>query len=84
MTPERWQPVKELFDAALEREPEVRGCFLSEATRDDPSLASEVLGLLGSDQQAGALLSAPPLPPSLGETLAAAGPSLGRNSASQP
>ena len=51
MTPERWQRVKELFDAALEREPEVRARFLSEATPDDPSLAS--------DQQAGAFLSAP-------------------------
>ena len=76
MTPERWQRVKRLFDAALEREGEARARFLSEAMEDDPSLASEVLGLLASNQQAGAFLSTPPLPPSLGESVAAAGPSL--------
>jgi len=63
-------------DAALEREGEARARFLSEATEDDPSLAAEVLSLLASDQQAGAFLSTPPLPPSLGESVAAAGPSL--------
>ena len=65
MTPERWQRVKRLFDAALEQDPEARARFLSEATRDDPGLASEVLGLLASDQQAGAFLSAAPLPGSV-------------------
>ncbi len=69
MTPERWQRVKELFDKALEREGEARARFLSDATPDDPSLASEVLGLLASDQAAGAFLSAPPPSPSSGESL---------------
>ncbi|HLA78568.1 MAG TPA: serine/threonine-protein kinase [Vicinamibacteria bacterium] len=76
MTPERWQRIKELFDAALEREGEARARFLSQATQDDPSLASEVLGLLASDQEAGAFLSAPPLSPSLGESLGEPVPNL--------
>ena len=51
MTPERWQRMKELFDAALEQEPDARARFLSQATHDR-SLASEVLDLLAPDQEA--------------------------------
>jgi serine/threonine protein kinase len=62
MTPERWQRVKELFDAALERERATRVSFLAQAAADDPSLADEVLGLLDSDEKASAFLSTSPRP----------------------
>ena len=45
MTPERWQEVKRLFDAALERPPAERREFLDEACRDDPGLDTEVTAL---------------------------------------
>jgi TolB-like protein/Tfp pilus assembly protein PilF len=59
MTPERWQRVKELFQAALEQDHGARADFLSHAAPDDPALAEEVLGLLASEEQAGTFLSAP-------------------------
>src|SRR5258706_15730637 len=66
MTPERWHRVKELFDAALAQEPAARAGFLAQAAPGDLPLAEEVLGLLVSDERAGAFLSTPPNPASLG------------------
>jgi serine/threonine-protein kinase len=60
VTPERWQRVKQLFEAALEQEPISREKFLAGAAADDPTLAEEVKRLLASDEKAGAFLSAPP------------------------
>jgi len=60
VTPERWQRMKQLFEAALEQEPTSREKFLARAAADDPTLADEVMRLLASDREAGAFLSAPP------------------------
>jgi eukaryotic-like serine/threonine-protein kinase len=76
MTPERWRRVADLFTAALDRDPAARAALLSQATRDDPSLAAEVEALLASEQKAGDFLSTPALSPTLGAVLAAPGPSL--------
>ena len=46
--PERWLRVKELFEAALEREAEERSAFLDEACAGDESLRVEVEGLIVS------------------------------------
>jgi tetratricopeptide (TPR) repeat protein/predicted Ser/Thr protein kinase len=46
MTPERWQQIKRLCELALEREPEDRAGFLTEACQDDPRLRAEVENLL--------------------------------------
>src|ERR1700722_15032851 len=44
MTPERWQQIEVLYHAALEREPESRGAFLTGACHDDELRAAvEVL-----------------------------------------
>ncbi len=44
MTPERWQQIEALYHAALEREPESRGAFLTGACHDDELRAAvEVL-----------------------------------------
>ena len=59
MKPERWQQVDQLFQAALEREPEERAAFISEACGGDDSLRREVEALLASDGQAGSLIEAP-------------------------
>jgi TolB-like protein/Tfp pilus assembly protein PilF/predicted Ser/Thr protein kinase len=48
MTPERWEAVKDLFQAALEVTPAERAAFISEATKDDPALAAEVRALLSA------------------------------------
>ena len=64
VTPDRWQRVKQLFEAALDQERNSREKFLVVAAADDPTLAEEVSRLLASDEKAGAFLSAPPqLPP---------------------
>jgi len=48
MEPERWQRVKDLFDAALTRASSERRVFLERACAGDPALADEVLSLLES------------------------------------
>ncbi|HJT70935.1 MAG TPA: protein kinase [Terriglobales bacterium] len=45
-TKEQWSRIKELFGAALERDPRQRAQFLREACRDDESLRQEIESLL--------------------------------------
>ncbi|MBN2559694.1 MAG: protein kinase [Phycisphaerae bacterium] len=59
MADERWQRVKELFQAAIECEPGDRPAFLNEACRGDPTLRAEVEALLGSDSETGDFLKPP-------------------------
>ncbi len=49
ITPERWQQVKELFHAALERAPEERSSFLSKACSGDDAIRREVESLLANE-----------------------------------
>ena len=48
LTPERWQVVKSLFDAALEQPVASREGWLRSATADDPGLREEVESLLAA------------------------------------
>ena len=57
MTPERFQQVRKLFAAALEREPGVRGAYLEHACQGDPELLGEVEKLLRSHEQAEGFLA---------------------------
>src|SRR5262245_12050322 len=59
MKPERWQQVNQLFQAALERGPEDRLAFISEACGADDSLRREVEALLAADAKAGNLIESP-------------------------
>jgi serine/threonine protein kinase len=59
MTPERWQQVKELFHAALEREPKFRSDFLVRACGPDQSLRAEVESLLSSHEEEGSFIDSP-------------------------
>ena len=52
MNPERWQRVKELFDAALQCEPRERRHFLEQICGDDAELLEEVASLLASHKEA--------------------------------
>jgi eukaryotic-like serine/threonine-protein kinase len=49
MTPERWQHVTQVYEAALEREPEARAAFLADACGTDADLRREVDSLLAHD-----------------------------------
>ena len=49
MTDHRWQRIKALFEAAVERAPEERGAFLASAADGDDALRREVESLLASD-----------------------------------
>jgi len=51
MTPERWQQVKELFTAALDRDAAERPSFLARACAGDEALRKEVEDLLRNDEQ---------------------------------
>jgi serine/threonine protein kinase/Tol biopolymer transport system component len=59
MTPERWQQVKQIFHAALEREPAVRSVFLGEACGTDRALRSEVESLISSHEEDGSFIDSP-------------------------
>ena len=59
MKPEQWHRVKEVFEAALEREPEQRSAFLGEACAGDDSLHDEVKSLLSSYEQESQFMETP-------------------------
>jgi serine/threonine protein kinase/tetratricopeptide (TPR) repeat protein len=59
MTPERWQQVEAIFQAALDLLPEKRGQYLAEACCGDLSLKSDVETLLSQHESAGNLLEEP-------------------------
>jgi serine/threonine-protein kinase len=60
VTPERWQQVKNLLEAAWERDASERGWFLDQARADDPELRSHVEALLASDDEHGVEFLAAP------------------------
>ncbi|HEV8486433.1 MAG TPA: protein kinase, partial [Blastocatellia bacterium] len=51
MTPERYQLIDQIFQAALELDPQQRPAFLDEACSNDGTLRSEVESLLTSDRE---------------------------------
>jgi len=55
----RWQRVKDVFQAALDRPADERARFLAEICGDDAGLRDEVESLLGARQEAGEFLSRP-------------------------
>jgi serine/threonine protein kinase/Tol biopolymer transport system component len=59
MTPERYQKIKELFQAALEQKPEERAAFLGEVCAGDEDLRKEVESLVASDEQTGSFIDSP-------------------------
>jgi len=58
---ERWQRVKALFEAAVERPADERDAFLDAATGDDIALRREVESLLASDGSGGSYLDRLPV-----------------------
>jgi TolB-like protein/tRNA A-37 threonylcarbamoyl transferase component Bud32/Tfp pilus assembly protein PilF len=58
LTPERWQRVKSILDAALARPPEERAGLVTEACAGDPELRAEVDSLLEAGDRAGDSLEA--------------------------
>jgi Tol biopolymer transport system component len=61
MTPERWQQVERLYQAALEREPSQRAAFLKQACAGDEAVRQEVESLLAYEPQAEGFIEAPAL-----------------------
>ncbi|HLL73922.1 MAG TPA: protein kinase [Pyrinomonadaceae bacterium] len=61
MTPERWQQVKEIFHAALEREPAFRPDFLVRACGADPELRAEVESLISAHEDDESFIDKPAL-----------------------
>ena len=59
MTPERWQKVKELFQAAQDRPPADRAAFLADACDGDEELRHEVETLLASSEKEGSFIDSP-------------------------
>src|SRR5437773_9698100 len=56
MTPERWQQIEHLLQAALECEPAERAALLERNCAGDPALLQEVESLLASEQPAHSFL----------------------------
>jgi len=59
MTPERWQQVKEIFQAALDRAPVERTAFLNDACGGDELLRQEVESLISSHEKDGSFIDSP-------------------------
>ncbi len=59
MTPERWQRIEAIYNAAVERRQAGRGAFLAEACRGDEDLRSEVNSLLAQDASKAGTLDQP-------------------------
>src|SRR6266498_2054728 len=57
MTPERFNQISELYEAALQWEPDQRAAFLQQSCGGDTSLRQEVESLLASEESAEAFLS---------------------------
>lgn len=72
MTPERWRRALQVFNEALEREPDERGRFVAEACSGDESLRQEVKALLMAHEQAGSFLEKPALDQSASASIAGA------------
>src|SRR5258707_7396193 len=61
MTPERYQQIKKLFEAALQLGRTQRAEFLRYACKDDEELCAEVQRLLASDEQEPGFLDSQPM-----------------------
>ena len=61
MTPERWQKIDELYQAALDQESSQRAPFLIQACAGDAALLREVESLIASHEQAGNFIVEPAL-----------------------
>src|SRR5437762_14197727 len=59
VNPERWQEVKRLLDAVLDREPADRPGFLDASCKSDAGLRAEVTALLDALADAGSRYDAP-------------------------
>ncbi len=59
MTPERWQQVEEVLQAALDRSPHERASFLNEACSGDEALQQEASSLIDAYDEAGDFIEEP-------------------------
>src|SRR5437016_5466063 len=59
MTPERWQQVEEVLQAALDRPPRERVSFLNEACSEDEGLRQEASSLIDAYDEAGDFIEEP-------------------------
>src|SRR5947199_2644057 len=59
MTPERWQQVEEVLQAALDRPPHERASFLNEACSTDEELRQEANSLIDAYDEAGDFIEEP-------------------------
>src|SRR5215471_5579419 len=65
MAPQRCQEIRNLFEAALERNPGDRVLFIAEACHGDPDLQQEVLRLLHAHETTRTLREPDPAPPAI-------------------
>jgi eukaryotic-like serine/threonine-protein kinase len=59
VTPQQWRRAKELFEEALEHEPQTRAAFLQNACGDDEILRAEVESLIAEEERVGDFMDAP-------------------------
>ena len=59
MTPERWQRINDIFHAALDLDPALRGAYTRAQAGDDTEIAREVESLLDSHRRSNGVLDLP-------------------------
>jgi hypothetical protein len=72
MEPDRWEQLEQIYHAALQRAPGLRGVFLAEACRGDQELQREVEALLTQEGSRPSLIGQPT------QTIVGPGPNWGR------
>jgi serine/threonine-protein kinase len=60
MTPERYQRMAKIFQAASDSSPDARPAFLAQACAGDDDLRREVEAMLAADAESGGFLEKPP------------------------
>src|SRR5207244_3328468 len=61
MDAQRWRQIEDIYQSALNRSPESRGAFVTDACRGDADLLQRVQSLLSANDQAGTFLEVPAL-----------------------
>jgi eukaryotic-like serine/threonine-protein kinase len=59
MTPERWQRVREVFEAVVDLPPAARGSYFEQHCAGDAALREEVEALMAADDEVGSFLESP-------------------------
>ena len=78
VTPEQWREARQVFDEALQKDPQQRAVFLAQSCAGDEALRRKVEALLVAHQNAGSFLEQPVQLPEMAAATVHLSPGIGR------